>query len=442
MDASDVTGSGEVDRIDLTVERPAVGGRMIARSAGRVVLVAGAIPGERVRAVVERTRRDVIFARTVDVLDASPDRRPVDVPASCGGRALAHVAYERQLALKSEIVRDAFRRVGGIELDEAPGVAPSPETAHRMRARLHVGEDRIGFLDEGSHRVCSVAGTGVLSPGAERAVAALDAHAPALRARGVRTIELAENLPGDRCALHLLVDGPVAEAGMRWEALAEAAGLSGLSVASRTRPGPPRVVGSPCVSDPLASFLPSPRAGTLVLRRHADAFFQANRHLVPELAAAVAELAGGGEVVDLYAGVGLFAAGIAARGGSRVTAVERDPVSVGDLAVNAAPLAPDLGIVRAPVETWLKRCGRLSAATVIVDPPRVGLSREVVTRLLRRRPRRLVYVSCDVATQARDLRTLRSSGYRLDRVRAFDLFPNTPHIETVVSLDRVQQSAP
>ena len=437
MDASEETGLREADCIDLTVERPAVGGRMIARSAGRVVLVAGAIPGERVRAVVERTRGGAFFARTVDVLDASPDRRPVDVPASCGGRALAHVAYARQLAMKAEIVRDAFRRVGGIELEEPPVVAPSPEAGYRMRARLHVGDDRVGFLEEGSHRVCAVAGTGVLSPGAERVVSALNARVPALLAGGVRTIELAEDLPGDRCALHLVAQGPLPEAGMRWEALAEAAGVSGLSVASRTRPGPPRVAGSPFVTDPLASFLPSSRAGTLVLRRRANVFFQANRHLVPELAAAVAELTGGGEVVDLYAGVGLFAVGLAALGGNRVTAVERDPVSAGDLAANAAPLAPELRIVRAPVETWLKRSGQLSGATVIVDPPRVGLSREVLTRLVRRRPRRIVYVSCDVATQARDLRILRSSGYRLDRVRAFDMFPNTPHIETVVSLDRV-----
>ena len=213
-------------------------------------------------------------------------------------------------------------------------------------------------------------------------------------------------------------------------------------MASRTLPGPPRVLGSPFVTDPLAKFLPSPRAATLFLRRHATAFFQANRHLVPALAAAVAELAGVGEVVDLYAGVGLFAVAIAARGGGRVTAVERDPVSAGDLAANAAPLAPDLRIVRAPVETWLKRAGKLSGATVIVDPPRTGLSREVVTRLARRRPRRIVHVSCDVATQARDLRALRSSsGYRIGEVRAFDLFPNTPHIETVVALDRGSREA-
>ena len=402
-----------------------------------MVLVAGAVPGERVRAVLEGTRGGALLARTVDMVRASPDRRSVAVPASCGGRTLAHVAYRRQLTLKSEIVQDAFRRIGRIELPEPPAVEGSPEAGYRMRARLHAGDDGVGFLEEGSHRVCPVAGTGVLSAGAERAVEALNAQARGLWASGVRTVELAENLPGDRCVLHLIVQGPVIDGPVRWEALAEAAGVSGLSVASRTIPGPPRtVVGQPFVTDPLSSFLPGAGTGPLALRRHANAFFQANRHLVAALTAAVADLAGGAEVVDLYAGVGLFAVALAARGGSRVTAAERDPVSAGDLAANAAPLGDALHVVRAPVETYLKRSGRLSAATVIVDPPRTGLSREVVTRLARRRPRRIVYVSCDVATQARDLRALRPSGYRIGEVRAFDMFPNTPHVETVVALDR------
>ena len=431
-----MNGSDPADTIELTVERPAVGGRMIARWEGRVVLVAGAIPGERVRAAIEGSRGGAILARTVDVTSPSPDRRPVAVPASCGGRALAHVAYPRQLALKAEIVRDAFRRIGRIDLAEPPAVAGSPETGYRMRARLHAGDGGVGFIDEGSHRVCGAAGTGVLSPGAERGVAVLNERAPELLASGVRTVELAEDLAGERRALHLLVRGPVGAADVGWEALAEEAGISGLSVASVALPGPARAVGSPFVTDPLAAFLPSPRAESLALRRHADAFFQANRHLVAGLTAAVAELAAGGDVVDLYAGVGLFAVSLAARGGARVTAVERDRVSAADLAANGAPLEGDLRVVRAPVETYLKRCGRLSHAAVIVDPPRTGLSREVVTRLARRRPRRIVYVSCDVATQARDLRALRSSGYRLGEVRAFDMFPNTPHVETVVALDR------
>ena len=424
--------------IDLTVERPAVGGRMIARHAGRVVLVSGAVPGERVRAVIERSRRDVTFAQTVEVLEGSPDRRSVAVSPSCGGRSFAHIAYPRQVRLKSEIVRDAFRRVGRIDLADAPRVIASPEeTGYRLRARLHVGDARLGFLDEGSHRVCDVTGTGQLLPKTERLVGALASHASALASHGVKMVELAEDLAGTQCVLHAVVQGVPDGADAVLRRLASVAGVTGVSVASDTVPAPLRgLAGTPSLTDRLAAFLPSPGARTLVLRRTARAFFQANRYLVPGLVVAVAALADGDELVDLYAGVGLFAVSIAAMRGGPVTAVERDASSTPDLLCNAAPLNPALRVVRAPVETFLKRCGGLERAAVIVDPPRTGLSNEVVTRLIRRRPRRIVYVSCDVATQARDLRALGVSGYGIDQVHVFDMFPNTPHIETVVSLDR------
>ena len=201
-------------------------------------------------------------------------------------------------------------------------------------------------------------------------------------------------------------------------------------------PGVPQALaGRPYVTDPLEAFLGA-GVGIASLRRQAGSFFQSNRYLVPELVGVVAGLADRDEVVDLYAGVGLFAVCIAAMRGGRVTAVERDSSSARDLVSNAAPLAQVLQVVRAPVEMYLKRCTSLESAVVIVDPPRTGLSRDVVARLVRRRPGRIVYVSCDVATQARDLRRFGESGYRVDHVHAFDMFPNTAHIETVVSLER------
>ena len=424
--------------IELTVERPAVGGRMIARHDGRVVLVDGTIPGERVRAVVERTRPDVVLARTVEVLEGSPDRRPVPGEPACGGRCFAHIAYRRQIQLKSEIVRDAFRRIGRIGLATPPRVIPSPETGYRMRARLHVGGGLVGFLEKGSHRVCDASGTGQLLPKTEQLVGMLVTHATALASAGARTVELAEDLAGDQCALHVVLPGDVARATDALRPMASIAGVTGLTVGWATRRVPLVLGGAPCVTDTLAAFLPSSGAGTLSLRRHAAAFFQTNRYLVPELVAAVAAQTARDEVVvDLYAGVGLFAVSIAALRGGSVTAVERDPCGAGDLVSNAAPLDPAVRVVRAPVETFLKRSAGLEGAVVIVDPPRTGLSREVVTRLARRRPDRIVYVSCDVATQARDLRALGESGYGIDQVQVFDMFPNTAHVETVVSLDRV-----
>jgi len=188
------------------------------------------------------------------------------------------------------------------------------------------------------------------------------------------------------------------------------------------------------VIDPLSSFLPTPGAGMLSLGRHPTAFFQANRYLTPELVATVDRLATGDRIVDLYAGVGLFAVARAASRGGRVTAVEQDPVGADDLRRNAGPLTPAVDVVEASVEDYLAGDADLRGATVLVDPPRVGLSADVRRALIDHRPAELVYVSCDVATQARDLRTLVEAGYGLEELVALDMFPGTAHVETVARL--------
>ena len=420
------------DVLELEVERPAVGGRMIARHDGRVVLVAGAIPGERVRAAVERRRRDLLLATTVEVVEPSPDRRPVDGDPACGGRSFAHIAYPRQRALKTAIVEDAFRRIGGLTL-EAPAVIASPERGYRMRARLHVTPAGVGFLREGSHDGCGVGGTGQLLPATERVVEALSEAAGTLADAGVSTIELAEDLCGGQRALHAVVAGDLDRAAARLDRVTGLAGVTGWS-AGTGRADDRRLAGDVWVIDPLSSFLSAPGAGILSLGRRASSFFQANRYLVPELVGVVVSLAGHRRVVDLYAGVGLFALAVAVARDGGVTAVEGDPTMAADLRRNAEPLAPAVEVVHASVEGFLAGAGDLGDATVIVDPPRAGLSREARTRLLAGAPRQIVSVSCDVATQARDCRALIAAGYRLEALRILDMFPNTAHVETVVLL--------
>jgi 23S rRNA (uracil1939-C5)-methyltransferase len=123
--------------ITLDIEKPAVGGRMLARHGGQIVLVWGAVPGERVQARVERAGRGVLYAETIEVLTASPDRRAPDGDWRCGGNVYAHVAYDRQVRLKGEIIRETLGRIGRIPLDAPPVVVASPEHGYRMRARLH-----------------------------------------------------------------------------------------------------------------------------------------------------------------------------------------------------------------------------------------------------------------------------------------------------------------
>jgi 23S rRNA (uracil1939-C5)-methyltransferase len=171
----------------------------------------------------------------------------------------------------------------------------------------------------------------------------------------------------------------------------------------------------------------------ITLSRHARSFFQGNRYLLQTLVDHVIGLIDRGTVLDLYAGVGLFSVTAAAAGLGTVTAVEGDRFSARDLERNAAghPV-----VVRTDaVERFLSRAGA-GVATVVVDPPRTGMSREAVAGVVALRAARIVYVSCDVATLARDARVMVDAGYRLTDIRAFDLFPNTAHVETVVAFRR------
>jgi 23S rRNA (uracil1939-C5)-methyltransferase len=192
--------------------------------------------------------------------------------------------------------------------------------------------------------------------------------------------------------------------------------------------------GAADVSDPLAA-LTQGRVRDGVLRRHAEAFFQGNRFLLAPLVAAVAaEVPDSGELLDLYAGVGLFSVPLAAMGHLEVTAVEGDRASGTDLRENARAQEPRLKAEISGVEEYLGR-RRTTPAAIVVDPPRTGMSKEAREALVRLQAPRVVYVSCDPPTLARDARRLLDAGYRLTSLRAFDLFPNTPHVESVAVFD-------
>jgi tRNA/tmRNA/rRNA uracil-C5-methylase (TrmA/RlmC/RlmD family) len=189
-------------------------------------------------------------------------------------------------------------------------------------------------------------------------------------------------------------------------------------------------VGEPIVLESLGA-LTDGRVADGVLQRHAESFFQGNRFLLPQLVNAVADLVpDAGEVIDLYAGVGLFGVVLAATGRLEVTAVEGDRTSGADLRENARTHEPRLKAHVEGVEEFLaQRSG--TAATIVVDPPRTGMTADALGTLVKLSPERIVYVSCDPPTLARDARRLIDAGYGLTSLRAFDFFPNTPHVESL-----------
>jgi 23S rRNA (uracil1939-C5)-methyltransferase len=417
--------------IPLTIEKPAAGGRMIARVDGQVVLVADAIPGERVQARIERVGKGVAYARTLSVEVPSGDRRPPFADPLCGGCLYSHIAYRRQLEIKSEVIADAFRRIGRLELPAAVVVAASREDGYRMRARLHVRGHRLGFFRENSHDVCDARATRQLLTATSDALERLMAAMRSLGLEAVREIELSENVDASERVVFL--DAAAALDDSTLERLAGTDGLTGLGSAFGA-------FGSPYVTDSLTIG-----ESVLTLRRHVQAFFQGNRHLLGDLVAHVAgRVPIGGAVLDLYAGVGLFAVAAATIRGASVVAVEGDAYAAEDLHANGAAAGGQITTVRGAVEgigagvygAWGRTAGRPAVETIIVDPPRTGMSREALDAALRLNASKLIYVSCDVATLARDARRIVDHGYTIDRVDAFDLFPNTPHVETVVVFSR------
>jgi 23S rRNA (uracil1939-C5)-methyltransferase len=379
----------------LTVEKPAVGGRMIARADGQIVLVGGAIPGERVAARVVRVAKGVAYAETTTVEEPSPDRRMPAGDPLCGGCLYNHITYERQLEIKAAVIGDAFARIARIDLPGPVHVAPSVEDGYRMRARLHLRGGRVGFFREGSHELCDPRETRQLLPAACDALDRLAREVGASSHEGDE-LELSENI---------------------------AASERSIAIGQRI------LVGDAYVYDALTID-----HHVVAWRRHCLAFFQGNRYLIGALVShVVTQIPQGARVIDLYAGTGLFSLPLSIARGARVIAVEGDHVAALDLAWNTKNLS-GAGIepVHRSVESFL--AGPIDTpGAVIVDPPRTGMSRDALAGALRLHASQIVYVSCDVATLARDSRRIVDAGYAVSHAALFDMFPNTPHIEAVLT---------
>jgi tRNA/tmRNA/rRNA uracil-C5-methylase (TrmA/RlmC/RlmD family) len=398
------------------------GGEAVGRLAdGRAVFVPYAIPGERVRLRVTEARRRFARAELVEVLEPSPDRVqapcPHFGPGRCGGCAWQHIRPEAQAELKARLVREQLAHLGGLtDVPVRPPLRPGsppgePEGfGYRERATLTSAPDgRLGFLRAGSHQVHPVDRCPLLAPGLQELPDRLGRHPAGTKVR------LRRGADGDR-----LVVLEAAEA-------------------SRTRFLPPEdacwatVRGNGKVVDGQGRPSVTERIAGVDLQVSAASFFQVHRRgaeLLVELAGQALRPAGAETLLDLYAGVGLFAATVGA-GAGKVVAVESWRPAARDARHNLRS-HPDATVVQDDVANALRQLH--DADLVILDPPRAGAGATVLRRVAALAPRAIALVSCDPAALARDVRALADLGYRAAWVQPVDLFPQTAHVEALTSL--------
>lgn len=420
----------EVPVFEVEIDGIASSGAGVGRlPEGRAVFVHRTAPGERVRIRLTEEKKRWARGRLVEILEASSERRAAPCPHydRCGGCTLEHLEYASQLRWKGRIVADALERIGGLSA-EVPPVDPSPrEFGYRSRVTLtlrRLGGDRVvaGFHELGRPgRIVDLGGECLLpDPAISRVWEGIrEGWGPGARALPAGR-ELRLTLRSLEEGVLLVIEGGTGE-GDLVELLRR---VDGLVAAWRVDDGGSRAVAGPEVLT--ESFL-----GEAVEIR-GSVFLQVNRAAGEGLQRRLLEVVGDPadlDVVDAYCGLGVLGR-LLARRGARVVGIESDPEAVRGARADASPRQE---IVDGPVEVELP--GTLPADLVLLNPPRQGLDDRVPEILVASTVERLVYVSCDPATLARDLKRL-SPTYRVRSVEAFDLFPQTAHVEVVTVLER------
>ncbi len=382
--------------LEVEIERILPGGVGLAHTEGMTIFVALAAPGDRLTVTIDRVQGNVSFASIKEILTPSPVRVEPPCPyfGSCGGCDFQQMTYEAQLANKAEIIRDCLRRIASLEKPpDIAAVPPPKEWRYRARATWQVDQeqDSVGYYERASRRVCDVADCAVLVPVLQTTLEQVRATPPDALPDGLKHIDV---VVGD----------------------------DGVSLA-------------PEFADFHTSEV-SLKVLDEVYRYNAEAFFQINQDLLAPVIATALPNVTGETALDLYCGVGLFTIPLARRF-SRVLGIEANPVASRFARRNLQQA--QLGnsrIFTSTVTEWLRANVRTlgSVDFILLDPPRAGAESTVIKSILDLHPKRISYVSCDPATLARDLKKLLAGGYTLDSIAAFDMFPQTHHVETAVQL--------
>lgn len=383
--------------LEVEIERILPGGVGLAHAEGRTIFVSLAAPGDRLRIGIDRQQGNVLFGSIREILKPSSVRVEPPCPyfGRCGGCDFQQLTYEAQLAAKAAIVLDCLQRIAGLKITPDFVVHPSPsQWRYRARATWQIDLEKkaIGYYESASRRVCDVADCAVLAPELQQTL------------ESVRRTSWAE-FPQDLKHLDAV------------------AGENGVSLAPEF--------------DQYQSRELRLTVGAERYDFNARAFFQVNQSLLPAMLSFALDEFTGETAIDLYCGVGLFTVPLARRFG-RVTGVEANPIATRFARRNLNLAGIDNAtIVTASVGDWTRQVSNLFQPDfILLDPPRAGAESVVIKTILDLQPQRICYVSCDPSTLARDLKKLSIGGYKIDSVAAFDMFPQTHHVETIVKMGR------
>ncbi len=403
--------------LELTVDGIAQGGEGVGRWEGRVVFVRGVLPGERV--VVRLTERRDAYARgeAMEILEPSAARVVPRMPEA-DHMPWQHISYDEQLAYKRQILAEQLAKIGGLtDVQVEATFAASSPWGYRNNARFHVEQGRVGYYAAGSRHIQPIEADPLLLPVLNDVLAGLRATLRGSNERFEVTLRASEAygyvvaaMRGSGSSLHALA--------RRW--VAQTPALSGVVL-------PSGVVGSDHLIEEL---------GGIAFHLRPETFFQVNVASASALlreARAGLELKGQERLIDLYCGAGAFTLPLA-RSVAEVVGVEEYAGAVAD--AEATATANEISNTRflvGPVERVLSTLNEQFDG-VLMDPPRRGAHPQALAELIRLAPPRIVYVSCHPGTLARDLKILTEGGYQIKRVQAVDLFPQTPHVESVTVL--------
>ena len=425
-----------------------------ARGRGKAVFVPFVLAGERVGAFLTEQKPGFARAKVESVIEGSPHRIQPACPyfGRCGGCHYQHAAYDHQLEIKKEILRESLRRTAKLELPFDIEVHPSPPWNYRNRSRLQVQvkpEFAAGYFKSASNDLLPVEQCPISSPLINRGIASLWQSGRASKVpQGVREVEFFANANDTQLLLDVACTGEARRAGVRvWaeDMRAVLPEIAGVVAFREANPGDRKARAVEKLVTAGASFL-TYQTQRAAYRVSVGSFFQTNRYLIDELVKVVSVSQSGKLALDLYAGAGLFSTALAGDF-HHVVSVESSQTSSADLAYNQSSNGE---VAQATTEQYLagaENTGRVGKGAVhlhipdkpdlaVVDPPRSGLGERVARLLATLAAPRVIYVSCDPATLARDLAILLVSGYRVEQLHLVDLFPQTYHLESIVHLVR------